>query len=701
MQISILLPYKENYSKDKAGAVSLFVKDLVKSSIFKNNIKIFGSTNNKKILTKNYINIESKSLFLKSSNSEYVKNFIQNDAFKRTDILEIHNRPNYIKLIKPYYKNKIFLFFHNDPLSMNGSKSKDERVYLLNNVDRIIFNSNWSKNRFFINIEKSKTTENKTTICYQSTSKTKINFSSKNKTITFIGKLNTAKGYDLFGNTIIKILNKYKDWKAYVIGDEPREIIEFKHDNLKILGFKNNDFILNFLKKNSISIICSRWEEPFGRTSLEAASRGCATIISNRGGLPETSKSAIILKYLNEKNLYKKISELIDNPKKLLKFQKNNYNNFYLTHKFVSNILDNLRKKFIITKFNLNLKKKFKILHITNFNYRFDGRLQYNTGRRINNGFVRLGHNVLTLSDRDILSQNKSLTDPLGKKTLEKKIINSYENFKPDLAIFGHADNVSLEAISYLKDKGVKLSQWFLDPISKHGPDYNNNKKRILDKIDFLETSFITTDPNALDFEIKNSFFMPNPCDESFEIMDNSKKNCDFDVFFAMSHGVHRGDLKKGKNDNREIFLKKLVNMNKLIKFDIYGMNNIQPIWGDDFINNLSNSSMGLNLSRGKPIKYYSSDRIAQLMGNGLLTFIDEKTKFSDFFSNKEIVTYKDINDLSYKLNKYKKDAIQRKKIAGNGKKSYFKYFNSTLVSRYIINKTLDIKNTDTYIWEK
>ena len=43
---------------------------------------------------------------------------------------------------------------------------------------------------------------------------------------------------------------------------------------------------------------------------------------------------------------------------------------------------------------------------------------------------------------------------------------------------------------------------------------------------------------------------------------------------------------------------------------------------------------MGLNLSRGKPIRYYSSDRIAQLVGNGLLTFIDEKTFLSDFFSN-------------------------------------------------------------------
>ena len=48
-------------------------------------------------------------------------------------------------------------------------------------------------------------------------------------------------------------------------------------------------------------------------------------------------------------------------------------------------------------------------MHITNFNYRFNGRLHYNTGRRINHGFVRLGHNVLTISDRDIISSGKGL----------------------------------------------------------------------------------------------------------------------------------------------------------------------------------------------------------------------------------------------------------------------------------------------------
>ena len=55
----------------------------------------------------------------------------------------------------------------------------------------------------------------------------------------------------------------------------------------------------------------------------------------------------------------------------------------------------------------------------------------------------------------------------------------------------------------------------------------------------------------------------------------------------------------------------------KLIIFDLYGMNNKQPIWGDQFINKISNSKMGLNLSRGDPIKHYSSDRLAQLIGNG------------------------------------------------------------------------------------
>ena len=145
---------------------------------------------------------------------------------------------------------------------------------------------------------------------------------------------------------------------------------------------------------------------------------------------------------------------------------------------------------------------------------------------------------------------------------------------------------------------------------------------------------------------------MQNHCDKSVEVVSNINKKCNYDVFFAMSHGVHRGELKSGKTDDREIFINRLIRKNKNLSFDVYGMNNVQPIWGDQFISKISNAYMGINLSRGKPIKYYSSDRIAQLVGNGLLTFINEKTYLSHFFSNKEIIFYKNIDDLSYKLNK-------------------------------------------------
>jgi hypothetical protein len=43
-------------------------------------------------------------------------------------------------------------------------------------------------------------------------------------------------------------------------------------------------------------------------------------------------------------------------------------------------------------------------------------------------------------------------------------------------------------------------------------------------------------------------------------------------------------------------------------------MDEIQPVWGEKFLNNLKNYKMALNLSRGKAVKYYSSDRIVQLV---------------------------------------------------------------------------------------
>jgi spore maturation protein CgeB len=80
------------------------------------------------------------------------------------------------------------------------------------------------------------------------------------------------------------------------------------------------------------------------------------------------------------------------------------------------------------------------------------------------------------------------------------------------------------------------------------------------------------------------------------------------------------------------------------------------------------------------------------------MVMIDEKTKFGNFFNNNEIILYKNINDLAYKIDKYTNDNKTRKKIAKKGRDKYFKYFNSTIVAEFIIEKALGLKNKK-YYW--
>ncbi len=708
MKISILLPYKENFSPTYAGAVSLFINDTIKLSKFKHTTTIYGYTEYKKRFKSKYVNIEASKKFFSSSNKEYVKKFISIEKNNQSDLIEIHNRPNYLNfLTNGLNKRNYILYFHNDPLSMSGSSSIKDRIFLLKNCYRIIFNSNWSKKRFLEKMSSDAINSEKLIVIHQSASKNKINIKNKKNIITFVGKLNRSKGYDLFGKAVIKILKKYKNWRVYIAGDEPRDKIDFNHDRLIKLGFINHKEIINLYKLTSIAVVCSRWEEPFGRTSLEASANGCAVIISNRGGLPETLTNGIILKKLSVSEIYERIDKLILNKVKRQDLQKLSYKNFYLTHKYVSSQIDSVRKSLpsYPKPFLFKNEKKLRILHITNFNERHNGRLFFNTGRRLNNGFIRLGHSVLEFSDRDIVSRNKNYRDLSGSKTLNDKLIKTCYHFKPDLIVLGHADMVSVDIIDNLKSEysNLKIAQWFLDPLNVNGPDFEKNKNRILNKMDVIDGNFLTTSPDVLKFLNKtNSFFIPNPCDNSIETLSNYKNNCSNDVFFALSHGVHRGKLKSSATDDREVFINKLINKCNNVRFDIYGMNGVQPIWADQYFKIISNSKMGLNLSRGDPIKYYSSDRITQIIGNGLVTLIDDKTFYRDFFSDKEMVFYSNLNNLAEKIQKISKDEKLRKQIGKNGKNKYMKYFNSSVVADFIINKTFDKNfNLKKYIWHK
>ena len=351
---------------------------------------------------------------------------------------------------------------------------------------------------------------------------------------------------------------------------------------------------------------------------------------------------------------------------------------------------------------NLNFNRKLKILHVYNRAEKIGGRIYFiSTGKKIENGLIRLGHDVEGISDRDLLSYSSKIR---GKDILNKIFLEKTLYYRPDLILMGHVNTINEDTFYKIKKTCGNLifSQWYEDNLTLSGPDFQKNFSNLKTNFKYIDNFFISTHPD--DVSKKNDkiryHFLPTPVDKNIEKLNiYNLTNYTYDVFFAMSHGVNRGTIKSGKKDERENFIRELISLNKDIKFDIYGYKNRNPVWSESFYSAISRSSMAVNLNRGKPKKYSSSNRIGSLIGNGLLTFIDYKKKFNHFFNNKEIIFYHNKYDLSEKISYYKENPNSSKKIAKNGQKKYFKLFNEIEVAKYIVNESMN--GTSLPAWKK
>jgi len=314
MNINIILPYKETYTEELAGAVSLLVAEVKKRSKFKKKIKIFGSLILKKPLTKDYIScdLSGKPFFYIFGRTSYYLEEIKKKLSKIKSIIEIHNRPQAANFfLANNNNNKIILYFHNDPLTLRGSKYVYQRLTLLKNLDKLIFVSEWTKRQFFKNLP-VKESEKCIIIYPGSTSIKKV--SKKKKNIVFAGKLNQSKGYNIFINIILKILKKNKSWTCDIVGDDPRHYDRLEHPKIHYHGWLPYKKTMEIFEKSKIVVIPSTWNEPLGRTALEAASKGCVSIISKRGGLIETNRHGLFLIYVTKEEFFIKLDKIINSP---------------------------------------------------------------------------------------------------------------------------------------------------------------------------------------------------------------------------------------------------------------------------------------------------------------------------------------------------------------------------------------------------
>ncbi|MEE2823943.1 MAG: glycosyltransferase [Pseudomonadota bacterium] len=334
-----------------------------------------------------------------------------------------------------------------------------------------------------------------------------------------------------------------------------------------------------------------------------------------------------------------------------------------------------------------------RILQVDNWQWHRFGDLRVSTSRKLYHGLIRGNHKVLEFSDRDLARFEAPLkVKPLGKHRANRRLIETCENYQPQMILLGHADLIDNQTLADIKQRhtDLRIAYRNVDPL--FNPRTVANIQRRCEVVDSI---FVTTGGDALKPFLRPGnrvCFMPNPCDPAVEDQDNSLKDAfRWDVLFC---GIGKPD------DPRVAQVATLKADLSDLRFGVFGMHGEPPLWGVAYDQALADSKMALNLNRYEGDYLYSSARISQLMGNGILTFMHSAAGYQRFFSDAQAVFFDDDKELQRKLRQFQNDDAARKEIARAGRALYQGEFSGQQVAQFILETTFDQPFSSAYPWQ-
>lgn len=335
-----------------------------------------------------------------------------------------------------------------------------------------------------------------------------------------------------------------------------------------------------------------------------------------------------------------------------------------------------------------------KILTICSPQRKF-GKISNHIAKKINYGLIRLGHYVYEFDDREIARSQSLFHSRWGGSYLaNKRFLEVCNNFQPETIILGHADIITSTAIKKCRKllPNIKIAHWTVDAFEFKG----KNDARFKKFSDLADAVFATTGRPFIDkykTQSNRVAFIPNPVDRSIErFACDEEDTLSFDLLFCGS---------ANKTGHRSVFIKKLAFEKRIadINFEVRGILEKPKVFGEEYDRLLQKARMGLNLSQLNHCPLYSSDRIAQLMGNGIMTFIPNSTGLKEIIHTGEAVFYSDYNDLVSKIIYYHQNDDQRKMIAKNGRLASHQRFSSERVAKFILEYTHNLPFSEQYEW--
>jgi hypothetical protein len=337
-----------------------------------------------------------------------------------------------------------------------------------------------------------------------------------------------------------------------------------------------------------------------------------------------------------------------------------------------------------------------RIVHVAIFNTHKYGTDFYATDRKISHGLIRNGHFVYDFSYRDICrSESIFKTTRLGTGRVNQKLLQVCKTIRPDLLLLGHSELIQLETLKKIKEilPGLKIALWFVDSLflSK-----THKTAHLFDRLEGIDVFFATTGGEYLKaFKTKKNIvsFIPNMVDGAVEVNRNFIPDA-FDIDFLY---CGRDDAESG----RKSFLAPLFDaIDKKMRCEIRGAFGNPLVFGNDYIKLLSRTKMGLNFSRRNDIYLYSSDRIVQLTGNGILTFCPKVPGMETLFNDSEIIYFNEVPELVDKIAFYHGHDAERKRIAENGWHKTHMSYNASRVTRFMLELIWEENFSQDYEWK-
>lgn len=332
-----------------------------------------------------------------------------------------------------------------------------------------------------------------------------------------------------------------------------------------------------------------------------------------------------------------------------------------------------------------------KILHIANFAFNKQGAHFYCTDRKISAGLIENGHFVYDFSFRDMARMGTVFkTKKLGASWANKEILKIVDNIEPDLVLIGHSDLMSPDVLKQIKKcyPQTKIAFWYVDWLCEEP-----KSQFIFEFLPYVDAIFCTTGGGFLEqYKVNNNkvAYIPNIVNIAVESLRQfEQENFSHELVFL-------GTIEK--NSLREKFILSVANslQQNMSCFGALGNN---AVYGIDYINILAQSRMGLNYSRRNDIELYSSDRVVQLTGNGLLTFSPKIPSFNLLYDTNEIVYFEDAEDLIEKFNFYHHEKELSKIIAKRGWEKSHQSYNCKRVTKFMLETIYDTPYSEEYEW--